>query len=190
MTEDQDANALKGRLLVATPNLKDPNFFRTVVLVVEHNEEGSAGVVLNRPSDTGLREGPLEEWGTLAADPPLVFVGGPVAPGAAVCLARTAPLSQPPGWQPVIGGLGVLDLDHDVEDVREGVDRVRLFAGYSGWGAGQLEGEIEEGSWYVLDADPEDALSAEPGGLWRFVLKRQGGKLALVANFPADPSFN
>lgn len=190
MTEEWDAKELRGRLLVATPNLMDPNFFRTVVLVVEHTDEGSAGVVLNRPSETGLREGPLEEWETLAADPPMVFVGGPVAPGAAVCLAKSAPESKPPGWQPVVDGLGVLDLDHDLDQIRDGVDRIRMFAGYSGWGAGQLEGEIEEGSWYVLDADPEDALSSQPGGLWRFVLKRQGGRLAMVANFPADPSYN
>jgi putative transcriptional regulator len=185
-----DAESLKGRLLVATPGLHDANFFRSVVLVVEHNDEGAAGLVLNRPSDAGLDAGPLHEWTDLAADPPLVFVGGPVQPSAAICLARTAHDGVPEGWQPVVGGLGVLDLGRELADVRPGIDRLRVFAGYAGWEAGQLESEIEEGSWFVLDADPEDALSSQPGGLWRFVLKRQGGKLALVSNFPSDPSLN
>lgn len=190
MNEEAEFQTLAGRLLVATPALMDANFFRSVVLIVEHSEEGAAGVVLNRPSETELTEGPLDDWRPLAAEPQLVFVGGPVAPDSAVCLARTAPDSQPPGWQPVMGGLGVLDLALGVGEVRDGVDRLRVFAGYAGWGAGQLEGEVETGSWYVVDADPEDALTSMPGALWRFVLRRQSGRLALVANFPADPSMN
>jgi putative transcriptional regulator len=181
---------LKGRLLVATPGLVDPNFFRTVLLVVEHNDEGAAGVILNRPSDTPLESSPLDDWREVAADPPLVFVGGPVSPESAVCLARATPYGSPDGWEPVIGGLGVLDLGRGLASVRTVVDRVRVFAGYAGWSPGQLEDEVAEGSWYVLDADPEDALSSQPGGLWRFVLKRQGGKLALVSNFPADATMN
>jgi putative transcriptional regulator len=176
---------LKGRLLVATPGLLDQNFFRTVVLVVDHTDEGAAGVVLNRPTETELG-GPLSGWKRLAADPPLVFMGGPVSPDGAVCLARSRG-APPTGFQPVIDGLGVLDLS---EEHTDGVDRLRVFAGYAGWQAGQLERELAEGDWYVLDADPEDALTSEPGGLWRFVLRRQGGKLALVSNFPADPSMN
>jgi putative transcriptional regulator len=181
---------LKGRLLVAAPGLSDVNFFRTVVLIVEHNDEGAAGVVLNRPSDTPLTDSPLDAWEDVAADPPLVFVGGPVNPSAAVCLASAQPNENPDGFEPVIGRLGVLDIGRELAELRPALDRVRVFAGYAGWGAGQLENEIEEGAWYVLDADPEDALSSEPGGLWRFVLKRQGGRLALVANFPADPTMN
>jgi putative transcriptional regulator len=180
---------LKGRLLVATPGLLDANFFRTVLLVVEHTDEGAAGVVLNRPTDTELT-GPLESWRDMAADPPLVFVGGPVSPDAAVCLARTPPDATPPGWQPVLERLGVLDLGQETDEVQPGVDRLRVFAGYASWGPGQLEDELEEGAWYVLDADPEDALTSAPGGLWRFVLRRQGGQLALVSNFPPDPSMN
>jgi putative transcriptional regulator len=185
-----DDTTFKGRLLVASPNLTDPNFFRTVVLLVEHSEEGAAGVVLNRPSDSALAEGPLRGWDAVAADPPLVFVGGPVQPTAAVCLARPAPSAPPEGFEPVVDGLGVLDLSCDPADVRDGLDAVRVFVGYAGWGAGQLEEEIEEGAWYVLPADPQDAMSAQPGGLWRFVLRRQGGQLALVANFPSDPTMN
>jgi putative transcriptional regulator len=184
-----DTDRLKGRLLVATPALVDENFFRTVILVVDHNEEGAAGVVLNRPTSTELG-GPLEDWRGLAAAPPLVFVGGPVQPDGAVCLARSAPGAPPPGFKPVVDGLGVVDLNVRAEDMRAGVDRLRVFAGYAGWGEGQLERELAEGAWYVLDADPEDALTSEPGGLWRFVLRRQGGQLALVSSFPADPTMN
>jgi putative transcriptional regulator len=180
---------VKGRLLVATPGLLDENFFRTVVLVVEHSDDGAAGVVLNRPTETELG-GPLSGWRPKAADPPLVFVGGPVSPDSAVCLARSGPDGGPPGFEPVIGGLGVLDLTRAAGESQEGVDRLRVFAGYAGWQAGQLERELEEGAWYVLDADPEDALTSQPGGLWRFVLRRQGGKLALVSNFPPDPTMN
>lgn len=187
MTEE--GKTLKGQLLVATPGLLDPNFFRTVVLVVEHSDEGAAGVVLNRPTETELA-GPLDPWRPMAADPALVFVGGPVSPEGAVCLARTGPDDPPGGWQPVVDGLGVLDLSREADEVSPGVDRLRVFAGYAGWEPGQLERELREGSWYVLEADPEDALTPLPGALWRFVLKRQGGRLALVANFPPDPSMN
>ncbi len=185
-----EPTTLKGKLLVATPALLDANFFRTVVLIVEHTDEGSAGVVLNRPSETALEDGPLEEWKQLAAHPAVVFVGGPVEPNAAVCIARASPDAHPQGWQPIIGGLGVLDMGRDGIDLRTELDRVRVFAGYAGWVSGQVEGEIAEGAWYVVDADPEDALCSEPGDLWRDVLKRQSGKLALVANFPLDPSLN
>jgi putative transcriptional regulator len=137
-----DSETLKGRLLVATPGLVDANFFRTVVLLVEHNDEGAAGVVLNRPSDVALNDGPLEEWQEMAADPPLVFFGGPVQPGAAVCLARAQPHEEPEGFQPVIGGLGVVDIGREDVEIRPHLDRIRVFAGYAGWGAGQLESEI------------------------------------------------
>src|SRR5947207_14010406 len=107
---DETTESLKGQLLVATPNLYDTNFFRTVVLIVEHNDEGAAGLVLNRPSDAELDDGPLGAWGDLAADPALVFVGGPVQPTAAICLAHKTPDAAPEGWHPVVNGLGVLDL--------------------------------------------------------------------------------
>lgn len=180
---------LKGKLLVATPGLIDPNFFRTVVLVVEHTEEGAAGVVLNRPSETELG-GRLEGWKNMAAEPKQVFVGGPVQPDGAVCLALAAADGRPDHWEPVVDGLGVVDLGHEPETPRSGLDRVRVFAGYAGWESGQLESELDQGSWYVLDADPEDALTTMPGALWRFVLRRQGGKLAMVSQFPIDPSTN
>ena len=193
---------LKGRLLVATPNLGDPNFERTVVLVLEHGDEGALGVVLNRPSELDLAE-PLPEWARAAAHPPVVFIGGPVAPSAAVCLARLGRHGGAEGWQPLLGppvldappsetgGLvGTLDLDSDPDEAIPRIDEIRVFAGYAGWGPGQLESEIAEGGWFVVDADPADALSPAPERLWTAVLRRQRGTLALFAAYPPDPTLN
>ena len=181
--------SLRGRLLVAAPALYDPNFERTVVLVLEHGAEGALGVVLNRPSGTDLYAA-LPRWERLAADPTVVFEGGPVAPTAAICLGRTSASSEPDGWHPLFGGLATIDLERDPEDLGGAVHGIRVFAGYAGWGADQLEGEVAAGAWYVVDARPDDALSPAPDELWRAVLRRQRGRLAMVANFPADPVMN
>jgi len=182
-------DVLKGRLLVATPNLGDPNFERTVVLVLEHGAEGALGVVLNRPSDLDLAE-PLPEWARAAAHPSVVFIGGPVAPTAAVCLARLGRHGQAEGWEPMVGPVGTLDLDSDPDRAIPRLDEIRVFAGYAGWGPSQVEGEIADGGWFVVDADPADALSPAPEHLWTVVLRRQRGTLALFAAYPADPSLN
>lgn len=174
-----------GRLVVATPSLVDPNFRHTVVLLLEHGDDGAVGVVVNRPSDVTVGEA-LPGWERLAAAPPNVFVGGPVQQDALIALARRDAGRDPQQWQPLTGDLGVVNLDRDpllVDDVEE----VRVFAGYAGWGPGQLEGEIAAGSWFVLDADPADPFSADTDGLWRAVVRRQGG---MFATFPADPSHN
>lgn len=180
---------LKGRLLVATPNLEDPNFERTVVLVLEHGDEGALGVVLNRPSDLDLAE-PLPEWARAAAHPPVVFIGGPVSPSAAVCLARVGGPDAALGWEPVLGPVGTLDLDGDPDEAIARIDEIRVFAGYAGWGPGQLESEIAAGGWFVVDADASDPLSPAPENLWATVLRRQKGTLALFAAYPPDPSLN
>jgi putative transcriptional regulator len=180
---------LKGKLLVATPNLGDPNFERTVVLVLEHGEEGALGVVLNRPSDLDVAE-PLPEWARAAAHPPVVFIGGPVAPSAAVCLARLASPGAARGWEPLLGSVGTLDLDSDPDEAMAGLDEIRVFAGYAGWAPRQLEGEIEAGGWFVVDADAADPLSPAPEGLWSAVLRRQRGTLAFFAAYPPDPGLN
>ena len=169
--------SLKGKLLVATPALGDPNFDRTVVLVLEHGDEGAAGVVLNRPTDMELL-GHLPGWEEHAAAPGVVFVGGPVSPSGVICLAITD------------GEIETLDPTILPDDVGAVVDGVRVFAGYAGWGAGQVEGEIADGAWFVVDALPGDALSSRPNDLWRAVLRRQPGRLSLFANYPDDVSSN
>lgn len=181
--------SLKGRLLVATPSLGDPNFERTVVLLLEHGDGGALGLVLNRPSDLDVA-GPLPDWARAVADPAVVFVGGPVAPNAALCLARLAPGGHTEAFQPVLGAVGTMDLDADPDEVLPRLDRIRVFAGYAGWGPGQLEGEIEAGGWFVIDAEPADALSPDPEALWAAVLRRQRGSLALFAGYPPDPTAN
>lgn len=194
--------SLKGRLLVATPDLGDPNFDRAVVFMLEHTEEGAVGLILNRPSDTALDEAGAdwEGWDGLAADPAVVYVGGPVSPTAVICLARradgAAPGAEasaaeegeepPEGFQPILGDVGVADLTREPDFVSS----VRVFAGYSGWGSGQLEGEISAGAWFVVEADPADPLTADPDELWRAVLRRQNGRLALFATCPEDPTLN
>lgn len=185
-----------GRLLVAAPSLGDPNFARTVVLVLEHGEAGALGVVVNRPSETGVVDA-LPRWGRLAADPPVVFVGGPVSPSAAICIGRAPGGPDWPdlgpdddGWRPLFEGLCTVDLDRDPDELVVPPADVRVFAGYAGWGPTQLEGEVEAGAWYVLDALPGDALSPHPADLWSVVLRRQGGSMAMVANFPDDPAMN
>jgi putative transcriptional regulator len=180
--------SLTGRLLVATPALQSPEFDRTVVLVLEHGEHGALGVVLNRPSQLEVGD-PLPQWESYAADPPVVFVGGPVAPSAAICVARAAGATEVEAWKPLFDGLGTLDLERHPDDVPV-LDRLRVFAGYAGWGPGQLEGEIGEGAWFVVDSHPDDALSEDPARLWRDVLRRQGGDYALMSTFPPDPTLN
>lgn len=184
-------STLKGRLLVATPLLGDPNFERTVILLLEHTEDGAVGVVLNRPSGAHFVD-PLPDWYGFAAYPPVVFVGGPVGEGSAIGLAR-ARHPQPgagEGWNRVVGTVGTVDLTLDPDDLTVGIEEVRVFSGYAGWGAGQVEEEVEAGAWFVVDAEQDDALSTNPDGLWRSVLRRQTGRLAMFANFPADPSLN
>ena len=182
---------LAGQLLVASPVLDDPNFSRTVVLLLEHTDDGSLGVVLNRPSETKVEEA-LPQWAGWAAQPAQIFLGGPVEPQAAICLAESTTGTQLSGWRPLDPGngtVGVFDLSCEPDDVR-GDLRLRIFAGYAGWSAGQLETEVSMGGWYVLDADRSDVLTSAPQELWRDVLRRQGGRLALVSTFPLDPRLN
>ncbi|HEV7888306.1 MAG TPA: YqgE/AlgH family protein [Acidimicrobiales bacterium] len=186
---DATGASLKGRLLVATPLLGDPNFERAVILLLEHTEEGAVGVVLNRPSGADFID-PLPDWYGFAAYPPVVFVGGPVSQGSAIGLARVRTPQTTPSFTPVVAGIGTVDLTLDPEDVGLGVEEVRVFTGYAGWGEGQLEAEIGEGAWWVVEADQEDALCSDPARLWRSVLRRQTDRLALFANFPQDAAEN
>ncbi|MCW2665830.1 MAG: hypothetical protein JWN57_792 [Frankiales bacterium] len=182
-----------GRLLVATPALTEPTFARTVVLLLQHGaQEGALGVVVNRPSGTALGE-VLPAWSPLAAEPDLVFTGGPVQPEAAICLGLRLPGA--PGGPAVAAlpgdpALATVDLDASPDDLAPGLQAVRVFAGYAGWSPGQLEDEVAQGGWWVLDGLPGDAFSTSPEALWRQVLRRQGMPLALVATAPEDPTLN
>ncbi|MGH9122061.1 MAG: YqgE/AlgH family protein [Acidimicrobiales bacterium] len=191
---------LGGRLLVANPQMVDPNFDRTVVVVLAHGDAGAIGVVLNRPSTTAV-EDPLPQWSSAATDPAVVFAGGPVNASAVICLARTVssatpaapglgPEWAPGGWMAVAGDVGTLYLDLDPDDVSPHLAGIRIFAGYAGWSPGQLEAELEAEGWFVVDAEPEDLFGDRPGDLWRIVLRRQRGPLALVAAYPPDPTLN
>ena len=164
-------DSTRGRLLVASPLLGDPNFERTVVFMLEHSEEGAVGLVLNRPSGVEIGE-PLEDWGRYASFPPVVFVGGPVSREAVISLARVGGDGDrlDGAWQPISGSVGVLDLTADADLVGPAIDDLRIFSGYAGWGPGQLEGELGEGAWFVVDADAADAFAREPDDLWRDVL--------------------
>jgi putative transcriptional regulator len=181
----------KGRLLVATPPLEDPNFDRTVVFVLEHHTDGALGVVINRPTPEVLDE-PLDRWHDLQAAPGSVFRGGPVEPDAliALALAKQPVADGTEELSPVAGRVVSADLTADPAVVAASVDAVRVFRGYAGWGPGQLEGEIEAGAWLVLDAVPDDVFAAEPDDLWRSVLRRQGGRLAWLATAPDDLGAN
>ena len=180
---------LTGKLLVATPVLGDPNFERTVVLVLEHADEGAVGLVLNRPSETEVCE-PLPEWDDVTSFPSVIFVGGPVEQKAVIGLARRGATGGDDRWRPLVCGVGIVDLGRGPEELAAGIEDLRLFAGYAGWGAGQLEAEIDAGAWWVVDALPDDASSPHPERLWSDVLRRQRGPLAMYANLPDDPTAN
>lgn len=181
---------LVGRLLVATPLLTDPNFTRSVVLVLDHNDEGALGIVVNRPLEVDV-SAVLPAWQPHVTAPGRLFRGGPVALDSALgVVAVPAGAAEPVGVRRIIGSLGLVDLDTPPQVVSGGVTGLRIFAGYAGWGDGQVEGEIDEGAWYVVDAEPRDAFSDEPQLLWSQVLRRQRGELSFMATFPADPAQN
>ena len=190
-----EVTSLTGRLLVATPALVDPNFDRAVVLLLDHDEEGTLGVVLNRPTPVGVGD-VLESWAMLAGAPPVVFQGGPVSLDSALGLAvvpgesRDGDGDAPLGWRRVHGAIGLVDLEAPPELLASELGSLRIFAGYAGWGPGQLEDELMEGAWYVVESEPGDVSAPDPEQLWRSVLRRQRSELAMVATYPDDPSLN
>jgi putative transcriptional regulator len=181
-----------GMLLVATPALLDPNFADTVVLMLDVTHEGSLGVVLNRPTALQVAQ-VLPAWGDVVGEPEVLFRGGPVeTDGAlAVALRRTDDDDDDVlGLREVVDRLALLDLDTPVELVSGELDGLRIFAGYAGWGATQLDREIDEGSWYVVPGIARDVFRADTTTLWRDVLRRQPGDLAWISTRPTDPDLN
>ncbi len=167
----------KGRLLVAAPPLGDPNFDRAVVFMLEHNEGGALGVVINRISDTIDVE--FEDWNPLLALPAVVFNGGPVEPQALIALGRLDDDT-----------IDAVELDRDPVLLDPRPRAVRIFHGYAGWGAQQLDGELEAGVWIVATADADDVFSSAPDDLWFDVMARQPGRVSWMASAPADLSVN
>lgn len=179
-----------GQLLLATPGLVDPNFVDTVVLLLDVNDDGALGVVLNRPTALPVSE-VLGDWGDVVEEPEVLFQGGPVSTDGALAVALAATDDDgAAGFRPMWGRIGLLDLDTPRELVDGSLERLRIFAGYAGWGTGQLEAEVAEGSWYVVAGQVDDVFGDRAGDLWRQVLRRQPGELAYHATRPIDPELN
>lgn len=181
------SESVRGQLLIAGPALQDPNFWRTVVLMIEHSDDGALGLVLNRPSETTAAEAVPELQASVDPDEPLM-IGGPVQPSGVIVLAEF----EDPSDAALIsfGEIGVLGTEAASENLGAGVRQGRAFVGHAGWGPGQLDLELERGDWILEPARREDAFSAQPTALWPEVLLRKGGSLALIARMPADPSVN
>ena len=179
--------SLRAQLLVASPQLADPNFARTVVLITEHNDEGAMGIVLNRPATTTVADAApeLEELVIPGDD---VYVGGPVQPSSVIVLAEWEEQSETA--VPVFDGVGFVGAGADPEELSRTVIRARVFAGFAGWSPGQLEIELERDDWILEPALPDDVFTETPDELWSDVLERKGGPYALVARMPLDPSLN
>jgi putative transcriptional regulator len=187
---DQSEEVRPGMLLVATPQLLDPNFIDTVVLMLDVDDGGALGVVLNRPSPIPVSE-VLETWSDITSEPEVLFRGGPVSTEGALAVAMLRDEEDVPvGFREVDGPLGLVDLDTPVELVTGSLAGMRIFAGYAGWGADQLAAEIDEGSWYVVPGEAFDAFRLDPTELWRDVLRRQPGELAWHSTRPVDPELN
>jgi putative transcriptional regulator len=173
-------DSLRGQLLVAAPSLFD-YFRRTVILVIEHTPEGAMGVVLNRVSETHVAD-VVPALAELPGAEEAVRIGGPVAPQAVVALGDFGRPEE--AGTRICGSLGTLDPDGTNESLR----RLRVYAGYAGWAAGQLDGELEQDAWIVLDAEPDDPFRDDD--IWSEALRRKGGKYRVLATMPSDPSLN
>jgi putative transcriptional regulator len=180
-----------GALLVATPVIGDPNFARAVVLLLQHDPGGSLGVVLNHPSELTVSDA-LPAWSDLVTAPAVVHIGGPVGEGGVLALGRAASGDRRPqqGWAELSPGLGAVDLSVEPAELGGELQSLRLFAGYAGWGPGQLRAELSVGAWWVFDALIRDAFSPEPAELWWEVVRRQGGDFRIYAHAPVDPTVN
>ena len=178
-----------GRLLVAAPELKDPSFAGAVVLLLDHDEDGSLGVIVNRPTAVVVSS-VLPAWTPSISPPEVLFEGGPVSRDSALAVARVLGDDDPVGFRRIVDDLGIIDLDTPVDVMVQAIGDLRIFAGYAGWGAGQLAGELDEGSWYVVDALPRDVFGPDVSRLRQAVLRRQPGELAWLSTRPENPSQN
>ncbi len=179
--------SLSGQLLLASPTLQDPNFRRAVVLIGAHSDEGAMGVVLNRPSTATVGD-VVPQLEPAIDERETVYVGGPVQPQSIVFLAEFTDPS--PAGLLVLGRIGFPTPNADIDELAEATSRRRVFAGYAGWGSGQLDAEIDHGDWIAQPALPDDIFSEDTDALWSRVLARKGGAYVLIARMPLDPSMN
>ena len=178
----------KGKLLISDPFLQDPGFKRTVVLITEHNEEGTVGFVLNRPVNALMNEA-LVDFQDFNVP---LYMGGPVQPDTlhyihtvGNLLPGSIKIADNLWWGGSFETLKVL-----AESKQLDLTKFKFFIGYSGWSPGQLNEELEEKSWVVTDATMQDIYTEKPDLLWRTVLENMGKDYAVLANFPEDPALN
>ena len=178
--------SLRGHLLISSGGLYDPNFRHTVVLVGDHNADGALGVILNRALNVTVEQAlpPMSDL-VLPGEP--LFQGGPVQPNSPVLLAELA--------HPELADILVFEsvgflMGEVPADIRPSILRARVFAGYSGWGPGQLEAEMAVRSWIIEPARLDDVFTDVPNLLWSSVLKRKGPEYRQVSQIPYDPSMN
>lgn len=176
MADSDLLRTLRGRLLVASPSLGDANFFRAVVLMLEHRG-GTLGLVLNRPSSVSIARA-APDWAGLAGPPGMVFRGGPVEPNSAIALARYDPAAplEDDLVSPLHDDIGIVDLSRGPGAFDGRISGIRIFSGYAGWSEGQLEGEIENGGWLVLERGAFDSLARDTASLWARGLYRAFAK--------------
>ncbi len=181
-----------GSLLIAAPDMPDPNFRRAIVYVIEHDHSGSLGVVITRPSETEVGA-ILPAWGDLCAAPGVFYIGGPVKPDTGIALTVLSggvDGSGDPGLQQIEGRVHVVDLDSDPALLRDRSDGMRVFVGYTGWAPGQLQGELDRGDWYVAPSLPSDLLAPARVDVWGEVLRRQDMPLPLYATYVGEGEVN
>jgi putative transcriptional regulator len=187
---DASGQPQAGDLLVASVALTDGIFDQTVVLLLDHDESGTLGVVVNRFSHLDLDD-VLPQWADEVALPGRLHYGGPMSPNGAICLASLAdPGTEPPGWRRLFHDVGLLHLDTPVEIIQGAFRSLRIFAGYAGWEPNQLAGEVTHGAWHLAPAQYDDIFGQDPESLWRAVLRRQGGPVAYFATWTAEPDQN
>ena len=180
--------SLRGRLIIASPLLQDPNFDRAVVLITEHDEGGAMGLVLNRPSEATVDDA-VPDLAWIDGGEAIVHVGGPVAPDGVIVLAEW----DDPTLAAVLveDDLGFVPGDAPSPEALElAIRRARVYAGHAGWGPGQLEEELAEDAWIVEAPLREELFSEDPESLWAAVLRRKGREFALLSTMPPDPSLN
>ncbi len=183
-----------GLLLVAAPSLEDP-FHQAVILLLEHDESGTLGVVINQPTTLDVGS-VLPGWRDHLTGTTHLFQGGPVALDSALGLAALGAAvrepEEPEGFRRVVGPLGIIDLDLPADALVPHLQALRIYAGYAGWSPGQLEDELDRGSWAVVRPGDivTDAFLADPEQLWSAVLRRAGGTLAWWPLCPSDPGLN